>query len=114
MGAMDDWLAPVSRRDNPLTSYEAETSINADGSRATHLRTVLRIVRATPGLTTGEVGEISGLGQMETRKRLSDLKNATLARQGGSRVWPQSGRRQVTWWPMDVKTLERSDHESMQ
>ena len=100
MGALDDWLSPVSRRDNPMTSYEAEASINADGSRATHLRTVLTIVRDMPGLTTGEVGEVSGLGQMETRKRLSDLKNSALARQGSSRVWPQRGRRQSTWWPV--------------
>ena len=100
MGALDDWLAPVSRRDNPVTSYKAEASINEDGSRRTHLRTVLAIVRDTPGLTTGEIGEVSGLGQMETRKRLSDLKNATQARQGDSRVWPQSGRHQVTWWPV--------------
>ena len=100
MGALDDWLTPVSRRDNPMTSFEAEASINMDGSRATHLRTVLTIVRDMPGLTTGEVGEVSGLGQMETRKRLSDLKNSALARQGSSRVWPQSGRRQSTWWPV--------------
>ena len=100
MGELDDWLAPVSRRDNPVTSFEAEVSINMDGSRQTHLWAVLAIVRSTPGLTTGEVGEVSGLGQMETRKRLSDLKNSALARQGSSRVWPQSGRKQSTWWPV--------------
>jgi len=100
MGALDDWLTPVSRRGGPPTSAEAETAINADGSRETHLWTVLAIVRDTPGLTTGEVGEVSGLGQMETRKRLSDLKNLTLARQGSSRIWPPSGRQQSTWWPV--------------
>jgi len=100
MGALDDWLAPVSRRDNPLTSYEAETSINEDGSRQTHIRIVLEVVQRMPGLTTGEIGEASGLGQMETRKRLSDIKSSGLARQGASRMWPQSGRQQSTWWPV--------------
>jgi len=101
MGSLDDWLGltPVSRRDNPATSYEAETGINSSGSRTTHLRAVLRIVEDMPGLTTGEIGESSGLGQMETRKRLSDLKNTGQVRQGYARIWPQSGRRQSTWWP---------------
>ena len=104
MGTLDDWLAPVSRRDNPPTSFEAEATINKNGPRGTHIWAVLRIVRDTPGLTTGEIGEVSGLGQMETRKRLSDLKNMALARQGDSRVWPQSRRRHVTWWPVQGET----------
>jgi hypothetical protein len=91
---------PVSRRDNPVTSFEAEASINSGGSRQTHIHRVLTIVRQSPGLTTGQVGEVSGLGQMETRKRLSDLKNTGLIRQGVPRVWEGSGRRQVTWWPV--------------
>ena len=100
MGALDEWLAPVSRRDNPVTSFEAEVAINADGSRQTHIKTVVSIIRNTPGLTTGEIGEASGFGQMETRKRLSDIKNSGVARQGTPRIWPQSGRWQSTWWPI--------------
>ena len=107
MGTFDDWLSPASRRDNPVTSFQAEAVINADGSRSTHLWTVLAIVRDKPGLTTGEIGEASGLGQMETRKRLSDLKNAGYARQGSSRVWPQSGRQQSTWWPIVIPVQRR-------
>jgi len=100
VGTLGDGLVPATRRDNPITSFEAEAAINATGSRRTHIGTVLAVVRQTPGLTTGEIGEASGLGQMETRKRLSDLKNHYLARQGASRIWPQSGRHQSTWWPV--------------
>ena len=93
---------PVSRRENPETSQEAEAVITQTGKRQTHATKVLGIVTAHPGLTTGAIGEISGLGQMETRKRLSDLKNRGLARQGQPRIWHGSGRQNVTWWPVEV------------
>ena len=93
---------PVSRRENPETSQEAEAVITQTGKRQTHAAKVLGIVTAHPGLTTGAIGEISGLGQMETRKRLSDLKNRGLARQGQPRIWHGSGRQNVTWWPVEV------------
>jgi len=106
MAIFDPRRIPVSRRDNPLTSYQAEAAINADGSRQTHAATILAIIRNSPGLTTGEVGEASGLGQMEARKRLSDNKNAGLIRSGRSRVWPQSGRQQSTWWPVMLEPVQ--------
>jgi predicted ArsR family transcriptional regulator len=93
---------PASHRNDPETSHEAEAVITQTGKRQTHATKVLGIVTAHPGLTTGAIGEISGLGQMETRKRLSDLKNRGLARQGQPRIWHGSGRQNVTWWPVEV------------
>ena len=101
-----DWLDQtirVSRQGNPETSFAAEKSINESGSRQTHAKAILTIVRNSPGMTTGEVGDASGLGQMETRKRLSDLRNAYLLYAGSSRVWPESGRQHSTWWPMQAQ-----------
>ena len=95
--APNEW-SPVSRATDPVTSHEAEAVITQTGTRQTHVEIVLRIIIDHPGLVTGVIGEMSGLGQMETRKRLSDLKNRGLARQGQPRVWEGSGRRQVTWW----------------
>jgi len=100
MGALDDWLAPVSRRDNPLTSYKAEASINEDGSRRTQCRYILDAVRATEGRVAGEIAEVTGYGMHITSRRLSDLKNIGLIRQGLPRIWEISGRHQVTWWPV--------------
>jgi len=94
---------PVSRRENPETSHEAEAVITQTGKRQTHAAKVLEIIIDHPGLVTGVIGEMSGLGQMETRKRLSDLKNRGLARQGQPRIWEGSGRKQVTWWPVEVQ-----------
>ena len=100
MGALDDWLAPVSRRGGPPTSFEAEAAINADGSRQTQCRYILDVVLATEGRVAGEIGEATGYGMHITSRRLADLKNIGLIRQGLPRIWAVSGRRQVTWWPV--------------
>ena len=107
MNELDSWLSPVSRKSNPDTSREAESWINHNGSRQTHVQAVFDIVREMPGLTTGEIGEMSTFGQMETRKRLSDLKNTNMIRQGKPRVWTPSGRNQSTWWPVVEETQGR-------
>ena len=98
----------VSRRGNPQTSFEAEEAINKDGSRATHASVVLGIIQSEPGLTTGEVGDTSGLGQMETRKRISDLKNMGMIFAGDVRVWKPSGRKQSTWWPISKDGVQEA------
>ena len=100
MGALDDWLSPVSRRDNPMTSFEAEASINMDGSRKTQCRYILDVVMATEGRVAGEIGEATGYGMHITSRRLADLKNVGLIRQGLPRIWEGSGRKQSTWWPV--------------
>ena len=91
---------PASRPANPATSFEAEAAITTDGTRETHAQILLAIVKSSPGLTTGEIGEQSDLGQMATRKRLSDLKNQGLVYQGQPRIWEATGRRHSTWWPV--------------
>ena len=100
METSEGWDVPVSRRDNPITSYGAEASINAGGSRQTQCRYILDTVKETEGRVAGEIGEATGYGMHITSRRLADLKNLGLIRQGVPRVWEGSGRRQVTWWPV--------------
>ena len=94
---------PVSHRDDPETSQEAEDSINASGSRASHCDQIYSVVEAEPGLTAGQIGVMSGYGMHITSRRLADLKNRGRVRQGQTRVFEGSGRRQVTWWPVEVQ-----------
>ena len=93
---------PVSRRENPETSQEAENAINASGSRASHCDQIYSVVEAEPGLTAGQIGVMSGYGMHITSRRLADLKNRGRVRQGQPRIWEGSGRKQVTWWPVEV------------
>jgi hypothetical protein len=97
---MDKGWPPVSHTGDPETSKGAEAATTRSGTRNTHAQHCLRIVRETPGMTTGEIGEMSGLGQAETRRRLSDLKARKQAYMGPPRIWRGSGRPHSTWWPV--------------
>jgi len=97
----DDWpWTPASRAGNPATSYEAETSIDRDGSRRSQCQNILDSVLETEGRVAGEIAHTTGYGMHITSRRLADLKNLGLIRQGLPRTWEGSGRRQVTWWPV--------------
>jgi hypothetical protein len=91
---------PVSRPTDPESSREAETAINESGKRKSHAVTILEVVVVCPGLVTSVVCERSGLGQMEGRKRLSDLKAKGLVRAGPLAVYEETNRRQTTWFPV--------------
>jgi hypothetical protein len=98
MAIFDPRRIPVSRRDNPLTSFEAEASINERGSRQTQSQRILAAVTLAEGQVAGEIGEATGYGMHITSRRLADLKNVGIIRQGQPRFYAGSGRRQVTWW----------------
>ena len=89
---------PITRTGDPITSYEAETVVNETGSRRSQCDNIYTVVLENPGRTAGEIAVTTGYGMHITSGRLADLKNRGLARQGQSRVWEGSGRRQVTWW----------------
>ena len=103
---MDNKWKRSSRAENPQTSKDAEAFINEKGIRKTHAQIVLDLIINAPGKTTGEIGELSGLGQMESRKRLSNLKNKNLIRMGPSKVWLGSGRNQSTWYPIIPEPIQ--------
>ena len=79
---------PVSRRENPETSHEAENAINASGSRVSHCDQIYSVVEAEPGLTAGQIGVMSGYGMHITSRRLADLKTEAAS----VRASPASGR----------------------
>ena len=55
---------------DPLTSYKAVAEHDVKGN----MRRVLSCVQTAPGKTKVEYGEMSGLGEFEAARRLSDLK----------------------------------------
>ncbi len=65
---------------DPASSYEAASrhERKADSNRAQ----VLTAVKNRPGISTFDVGVVTGLGQVETNRRLTDLKNDGLVTYG--------------------------------
>ena len=95
---------PASRLNAPITSVEGEEEVTASGRRQSHHEMVLTFLRAHPGATGHEIGTGTGLGQVPCIRRLNDLHRLEVVRQGDPRKGP-TGRREVTWWPVDEQLV---------
>jgi len=87
------------------TSLEALRHVTVTGQKATHQRIVMAAVVRYPGLTASELAEIVGLGPVETRRRLTDLKNEEMAVQGAARRSKGGVCREKTWYPRERQAV---------
>ena len=90
---------PIARTTDPWTSLAGAVEVTDSGRRRTQADRCLDVVQTRPGLTAGEIGELTGLGNVPAQRRLSDLKAAGKVSVGTARQY--LGRPQVTWWPSD-------------
>jgi len=104
---MTTHLAPATHRNDPRTSLEAELEVTVTGQRQRHIDMVVASVREYPGLTAEEYGALTGLGRIETARRLSDAKEAWLVRRGERKVYPAvGGTSQSTWYPVTAEPVQ--------
>ena len=90
---------PIARTTDPWTSHAGAVEVTDSGRRRTQAERCLDVVQTRPGLTAGEIGELTGLGHVPAQRRLSDLKAAGKVSVGMARQY--SGRPQATWWPSE-------------
>lgn len=88
---------PVWRTSDPPTSRAAATAHKKSGRAGTHRATILAFVRENPGRTGAEIGEGTGLGQIESMRCLADLRHGGLVSQGKPRACRIKGSKMVTW-----------------
>jgi predicted HTH transcriptional regulator len=96
-----DWILEqqrVSRRDDPVSSHLAEREINRSGSRKTQQIIIYELVKMYPGSTSRELTQWCDLDRYQIARRLADLKNMGLVRQGPVRNCRIGGRPSVTWF----------------
>ena len=89
----------ASKRNDPISSYEAEEIITLSGARDRQIDLVLSCVRRIPGRTSKELALIYGIDRHMVARRLADLKHKDKAFQGHIRECGVSGIKSVTWWP---------------
>ena len=95
----DRMTTPIARTTDPWTSHAGAVEVTDSGRRRTQAERCLDVVLTRPGLTAGEIGELTGLGHVPAQRRLLDLKAAGKVAVGMARQF--QGRPQVTWWPTD-------------
>ena len=86
-----------ARRTDDDTSHEAAERMNVSGKTGKHCRIVLEALEQHPLTTAAELGELCGLGHIETQRRLSDLFNAGLVQKEMARKCAVNGTRMRTW-----------------
>ena len=90
---------PASHKNDPVTSYIAEESMNK-GKRFTNQKTLTATVKRRPGYTAAELGQITLLGQHECSRRLSVLNGITV-KHGERRKCKIKGTSMMTWEPLE-------------
>ena len=99
-----DIKTPASHRDDPETSRIAEASMN-EGKRFTHQRLLTTWVKDNPGHTAAEMGQLTGLGQHECARRLSEINDITVTRRD-RRECQIKGTQMMTWYPLEVASKQ--------
>lgn len=84
-------FAPRARRTDPLSSHAAADRAERSGSIGRQAARVLEALRATPGLTSGELAARHGLDRYMVARRCPDLERAGKVR----RI--EYGAREVRW-----------------
>lgn len=94
---------PIARTSDPYTSHEGALRVTSSGKRQTAADKCLAVVLDRPGLTAGEIGDITQLGHIPAQRRLSDLKAAGQIVMGDRKKY--RGSNQSTWWPVGQRAL---------
>lgn len=99
---MYDEARTLAKATDPVTSHEAARAIIATGDRAHQQHLACAAVRAYPGSTSLELSRLSGLDRHMLGRRLGEIRDRGLVRQGPKRRCTASDRglSAVTWEPV--------------
>lgn len=89
------------KKHGPETSKAAAIATEASGRAPTHRAMLLRAVQTRPGRTSAELAVACALDRHEAARRLPELRQAGLVRNGEVRVCDVQGTKQMTWWACD-------------
>lgn len=92
--------APIARRSDPATSRQAAAAITGSGKRQRRRDQCLQCVQDNPGEHAYGIAVLTGYPN--AWKRLSELRNDGLIRQGPAKLAP-TGVSQLTWWPVEPR-----------
>lgn len=98
----DLFRKPVAgaRATDPATSFEAARNAELSGRAASQRRSCLEEVRLNPGLTAAEIAMAVGLERHVPSRRLPELRDMKLVRNGPPRICRMQGSLSLTWWPL--------------
>jgi hypothetical protein len=90
-----------SRRSDPDTSREAASKIEASGEASNQRKRCLLAVNENPGQTAAEIAQATGMERHVPSRRLPELRDVGLVKNGESRQCAVTGNSSMTWFPRD-------------
>jgi len=102
-----------SRNADPVTSKEGAEATEESGNAATWRKRCLDAVRQRPGQTAGEYAAWFEVERTVFSRRLPELRELQLVRNGEPKPCEITGKRGLTWWPhngeLKVQAKEADD-----
>ncbi len=94
--------SPRGNRMQPETSRIAHAK--SAEFKEDHQNIIFRIIKNQPGMTMGEIAQISGLGKARVGRRLKEIETNDLIYREGKRSCTCSvcDSMQLQWWPMGM------------
>ncbi len=89
-------MRPITRNTDPITSHIAADQFTKSGKRQNHKDIIFKAICDNPGKTAGELGQITGLGQVRVTRRLSEMD--VLIYPGQNRVCTVNKSLMRTWF----------------
>ena len=90
-----------ARRADPATSHIAAAVVERSGRAECQRAQCLAAIRATPGMTAGEIDQWCGfLGRYVAGRRMPELRENGMVTAGTARLCSVRGSRMQTWCPV--------------
>lgn len=91
-------LFAAARRTDPETSHLAAVAVEISGTARLQRRRCLDGVREHPGVTAAELAAFLAMERHAPSRRLPELRQAGLVRNGNPRICSVVHRPSMTWW----------------
>lgn len=99
MNQPDLFARAKARATDPATSHIAAEEIEVSGKASTQRRACLVMVRREPGLTSAEIAKELGWERHVPARRLPELRESGLVKNGITRKCSVMGTLMMTWEP---------------
>lgn len=88
-----------SRATDPITSHIAAAHVTSNGTAKAQRELCLAAVRLNPGATSAELAAAIDCERHIPARRLPELRDKGLVKNGDIRICRITGSKSLTWWP---------------
>lgn len=100
-----------ARREDPATSHEAAQGVETTGKAKDQRTICLERVRRCPGETAAEIAVALHIERHIPSRRLPELRDGGLVKNGTPRICGVMGRQSLTWLPESERPMSEKQKD---